>query len=123
VSAAAVVRFNQRAVGETGEPFFIRDAGLLDSALARPHNHWSYGEEDLAVLATALTLGIARNHPFGQGNKRTAFAAAEYFLFLNGYRLEAEDSEALADQVVALIVGDLDEAAFANLLRDSVQPL
>jgi death-on-curing protein len=123
VSAAAAIRFNQRAVAETGEPYFIRDAGLLDSALARPQNHWAYGEDDLALLATSLLLGIARNHPFGQGNKRTAFAAAEYFLYLNGWRLEAPDEAALADRVVELITGELDETTFAELLRDNARPL
>ena len=123
MSAAAVIRFNQRAVADTGEPYFLRDAGLLDSAVARPQNHWAYGEEDLAFLATALLLGIARNHPFGQGNKRTAFAAAEYFLFLNGWRLDAPDSAGLADRVVDLITGELGEAEFADLLREHSVPV
>lgn len=68
LSAQLVTEFNARTVTETGEPFFVRDAGLLESALARPINHWSYGEDDLALLAVSLLLGIARNHPFGQGN-------------------------------------------------------
>jgi death-on-curing protein len=85
VTAKAVIRANQRAVTDAGEPFFIRDRGLLESALARAQNQWAYGENDLATLAVAVLLGVARNHPFGQGNKRAAFAAAEYFLFLNGW--------------------------------------
>ena len=123
LTADAVIRFNQRAVADTGEPFILRDAGLLESALARPKNHWSYGEDDLAVLAVSLLLGIAGNHPFGQGNKRAAFAAMEYFLFLNGYRLDAPDTVDLADQVVALITGAMDESNFVFVLRESVTAL
>jgi death-on-curing protein len=123
LTAEALIRFNQRAIGETGEPFFIRDRGLLESALARPQNHWAYGEDDLAALAVALLLGIAGNHPFGQGNKRTAFAAAEALLHANGYRLEAPDGAELADKVVDLITGKLEEAEFVALLRECAEPL
>ena len=122
LSADLLVEFNLSTVAETGEPFFIRDRGLLESALARPQNHWAYGEDDLAVLAVALLLGIARNHPFGQGNKRTAFAAAAYFLKLNGYHLVAPDGTALADKVVDLITGSLAEEAFVALVREHSRP-
>jgi death-on-curing protein len=123
LSAQLVTQFNRDSVAETGEPFFVRDPGLLESAVARPINHWSYGEGDLAVLAVALLLGIAQNHPFEQGNKRAAFAAAAYFLKLNGYHLAAPDGADLADKVVDLITGDLDEAAFADLIRDHAVPI
>lgn len=123
LSAELVIEANQRTVADTGEPFFIRDRGLLESALARPINHWSYGEDDIAVLAVTLLLGIARNHPFGQGNKRAAFAAAVYFLKLNGYRLDVPDGVELADSVVDLITGNLDEAEFVALLREYAEPI
>ncbi|HEX8625875.1 MAG TPA: type II toxin-antitoxin system death-on-curing family toxin [Allosphingosinicella sp.] len=119
----AAITANQRAVADTGEPFFIRDQGLLESALAKPQNHWAYGETDLAFLAVALLFGIARNHPFGQGNKRTAFAAARYFLWLNGYELTAPDADELADRVVDLITGAMTETEFIDLVREHAQPV
>ncbi|HYW16282.1 MAG TPA: type II toxin-antitoxin system death-on-curing family toxin [Allosphingosinicella sp.] len=123
VTAKAVIRANQRSVADTGEPFFIRDQGLLESALARPRNLWAYGENDLATLAVAVMLGVARNHPFGQGNKRAAFAAAEYFLFLNGWEFTAPDRAALADRVVDLITGALEEDEFVEMIRGQARRL
>jgi death-on-curing protein len=68
-------------------------------------------------------LGIARNHPFGQGNKRAAFAAAQYFLFLNGWEFTHPDRTALADRVVDLITGELDEDEFVDLIRGHARRL
>jgi death on curing protein len=121
--AGLVVQINEELVALTGEPFLVRDIALLESALARPQNHWAYGETDLAVLAVTLLVGIARNHPFGQGNKRTAFAAAEYFLFLNGWEFTLPDRTALAGRVVDLITGDLDEGEFVELIRGHARRL
>jgi death-on-curing protein len=118
LDAGLVTQINAELVALTGEPFFVRDAGLLESALARPHNHWSYGEDDMASLATALLVGIVRNHPFGQGNKRTALTAAEAFLHANGWELLVPDRTAFGDHIVELITGDLDEGDFAELLRE-----
>lgn len=123
VTAKAVIRANQRAVADSGEPFFIRDRGLLESALARPQNLWAYGENDLATLAVAVLLGVARNHPFGQGNKRAAFAAAEYFLFLNGWEFTRPDRTALGERVIDLIIGNLDEEDFVELIRGHARRL
>lgn len=123
LEADLVIEFNEITVAETGEPFFVRDRGLLESALARPLNHWSYGETDLAFLAVALLLGIARNHPFGQGNKRTAFAAAAYFLKLNGFHFSAKDGSDLGDRIVDLITGAVSEADFIDLVREYARPV
>ena len=68
----------------------LRDIGLLESALARPQNTWGYGETDVSELAALYAEGIARNHPFVDGNKRTAFMVAYAFLRANGLRLRAE---------------------------------
>lgn len=87
----------------------IRDQSLLESAWAKPQNHWHYGEVDVVTLAVQLLLGIARDHPFEQGNKRTAFAAADNFLYMNGYELKLSDHIALADLVVQAIIGEVDE--------------
>jgi death-on-curing protein len=95
----------------------------LESALARPINHWHYGEADVVALAVALLLGVARNHPFLQGNKRTAFAAAEYFLYLNGYELSpAHDGAELADFLIDAINGDVSEHYLIEVLGEWVAP-
>ncbi|HSF93987.1 MAG TPA: type II toxin-antitoxin system death-on-curing family toxin [Thermohalobaculum sp.] len=100
----------------------IRDAGLLDSALARPLNLQAYGEDDLCVLAAAYAAGIVRNHPFVDGNKRTAFIAAALFLQENGQRLVAPQGEAVV-MTLGLASGELPEAGFAAWLRDRTEAL
>jgi death-on-curing protein len=80
LTADHLIEFNELEVAATGEPHVVRDMSGLESAIGRPINHWHYGETDVVALAVALLLGVARNHPFLQGNKRTAFAAADYFL-------------------------------------------
>ena len=107
LSVDDLITFNRLAVQKTGEPFSIRDQKLLESAWAKPQNHWHYGEQDIVLLAVQLLLGIARDHPFEQGNKRTAFAAADAFLYLNGYQLDAPDGTPLADLMVQAIMGDV----------------
>ena len=93
-----------------------RDEGLLESAAARPQHLSAYGSPDLADLATAYGFGIARNHPFIDGNKRTALVAIETFLLLNGAELSATDAECVLT-VLALAAGELDEAALADWIR------
>ena len=122
LTADLLVQFNDLTVSATGEPHVVRDLGGLESAVARPVNHWHYGEQDVVALAVALLLGIARNHPFLQGNKRTAFAAADYFLYLNGYELGVEDSEAMADFIVDAIRGDVSEHHLIEIFSQSVTP-
>ena len=94
----------------------IRDAGMLDSAMARPQNLVQYGDPDAAALATAYAFGIARNHPFTDGNKRTAAVVSETFLMLNGYALGATDAE-LVVAFVALAAGELSEDELADWFR------
>lgn len=98
----------------------IRDQGFLSSALARPLNLDAYGEPDAASLAAAYAFGIARNHPFLDGNKRTAFVAMELFLNLNGWVLNAEDAECIST-MQALAAGDLSEKVLAARLRDHIE--
>ena len=121
--ADLIVSFNELAVAETGEPHVLRDEGALENALAKPINYWAYGETDAVVLAVALLMGIARNHPFLQGNKRTAFEAAEYFLHLNGYDLTIEDGADLADFIVDVIGGEVSEQRLVEALWEYVEPL
>ena len=99
----------------------VRDVNLLDSALARPKNAFAYGERDLCVLAALYASGIVRNHPFADGNKRSAFVACELFLTLNGLLLMADD-DACVTQTVALAAGELDEHAFSAWLHANVEP-
>lgn len=121
LDADLLIEFNQLEVSATGEPHVLRDLPGLESALARPVNHWNYGEGDIVALAVALLLGVARNHPFLQGNKRTAFAAAEYFLYLNGYELDpGEDSAELADLLIDAINGDASEHYLIEVLGERV---
>ncbi len=98
----------------------VRDAGLLDSALDRSRNKWAYGEEDLTVLAAAYGFGISRNHPFMDGNKRTAFTAIIVFLGLNGLSLRPSLADATA-AMLALAAGELDEEGLARWIRDNVR--
>ncbi len=94
----------------------MRDAGALGSALARPVNRWAYGEDDRCALAAAYAFGIARNHPFTDGNKRTAWVAARLFLRLNGVHLAYTERDAIAT-VLALAAGNLTEDELADWFR------
>ena len=116
----AVIEHNWLEVEETGETHFLRDRGLLESALARPRNFFAFGEEDIVVLAVALMAGIARAHAFEQGNKRTAFEAMWRFLRLNGYDLDIDDSQVWADQVISLIEHRSTEENFVRVIRPYV---
>jgi death on curing protein len=97
----------------------VRDARLLDSAMARAQNLAVYGEPDAAALAAAYAFGIARNHPFVDGNKRTAAVVSETFLALNGYVLKATDAE-LVVAFLALAAGELSEDELADWFRGHV---
>jgi death-on-curing protein len=123
LTADLLIEFIELEVAATGEPHVVRDMSGLESAIGRPINHWHYGETDVVALAVALLLGVARNHPFLQGNKRTAFAAADYFLYLNGYELDpGQDSEALADFLIDAINGDVSEHYLIEVLGEWVTP-
>ncbi|MEX2128504.1 MAG: type II toxin-antitoxin system death-on-curing family toxin [Xanthobacteraceae bacterium] len=97
----------------------MRDQGLLESALARPVNKHAYGENDLAALAAAYAFGIARNHPFVDGNKRTAFASILVFLGLNGIDFDVPPGEATG-MMFALASGEIGENGFARWIADSI---
>ncbi len=119
VGVAAAAHAEQLAEHGGGEG--IRDAGLLDSAMARPRNLAEYGEPDIAALAAAYAYGIARNHPFVDGNKRTAAVVSETFLMLNGHRLAVSDAE-LVVALVALAAGELSEDEVGAWFRDHLAP-
>lgn len=118
----SVLAIHDRQVAEHGGSAGVRDEGLLESALARPQQSHAYGDPapDLADLAAALAYGLARNHPFIDGNKRTAAVCCETFIELNGATLEAEDPD-LFPEYLALAEGKLAERDFAAWLRERLR--
>ncbi len=106
-------------IAEHGGGEGVRDAGLLASAMARPRNLADYGTPDIADLAAAYAFGIARNHPFIDGNKRTAAVVSETFLMLNGYALTASDAE-LVVAMLALAAGELEESELGDWFREHI---
>lgn len=103
-------------LAEHGGAAGIRDEGLLESALARPINNYNYGTTDLCELAASYAFGLIRNHPYVDGNKRTAFLAAYVFLKINGLTL-ASDEVSTTETVLALASGEMSETAFADWLQ------
>lgn len=120
---ALVLAIHDRQVAEHGGSAGVRDDGLLESALARAQQLHAYGDPapDLADLAAALAYGLARNHAFVDGNKRTAAVCCETFVELNGAALEADDLD-LFQQYLALAEGKLAERDFAAWLRERLRP-
>lgn len=116
-----LVAVHEEQLAEHGGAAGLRDAGLFESALARAQNMATYGQPDVVDLAAAYAYGLVRNHPFIDGNKRTAFVAAQLFLRLNGYRIQAPHADCVL-KTLALAAGDLEEAAFAAWLRQYLQP-
>lgn len=104
-----------------GGPDGIRDQGMLESALGRPINKFSYGEVDLAALAAAYAFGIARNHPFVDGNKRAAFGALIVFLGLNDIDFLVSPESATA-MILALAAGEVNEEGLTRWIRDNWPP-
>src|SRR3981081_156364 len=101
-----------------GGPAGIRDQGMLESALGRPINKFTYGETDLAALEAAYAFGIAKNHPFVDGNKRAAFGALIVFLGLNGIDLDVPPEAATAI-ILEVAAGAIDEDGLTRWLRDN----
>lgn len=118
---AVLTAVHEEQLVEHGGAGGIRDAGLFESALARARHLAAYGEADAAALAAAYGYGLARNHPFVDGNKRTAFVAVELFLALNGFDLTAGDGDCVLT-MLAVAAGELDEAAFAGWIRAHLAP-
>ncbi len=118
LSLDVVLAIHEEQVAEHGGAEGVRDMALVESALARPLNLAAYGSPDVPALAAALGFGLARNHPFVDGNKRTAFVAIEAFLALNGFDLLATDAECVVT-MLRLAAGDLPEEDLAAWLRAS----
>jgi len=116
-----IIAIHHRQMAEHGGPEGLRDEGLLSSALARPQNLFAYGDPspDLAALAAAYAFGIARDHPFLDGNKRTALIAARTFLLLNGVNLKASQDEKVLI-FLQLAEGLLTEEKLADWIRNRI---
>jgi death-on-curing protein len=117
LSVAMVHAAHEEQLVEHGGPGGVRDEGLLASAMARPQHRALHESPDAATLAASYAFGIARNHPFVDGNKRTAFVAMEVFLDLNGLELEATDEDCVL-AMLRLAAGQFDEAGLAEWIRD-----
>ena len=107
---------HDRQLAEHGGGAGVRDMTMLESALGRPVNRWHYGTDDIAELAAAYAFGVARNHPFIDGNKRTAWVLARLFIVMNGLTI-AFDKEDAVRTVLALASGDLSEEELADWFR------
>ncbi len=120
IDAREALILHERLLVLYGGAAGVRDAGLLQSALARPRQHAAYAEgADLIHLAALTTAGVVKNHPFVDGNKRTGFLLGVLFLELNGYRFTARQEEA-ANAILALAAGHLDEHGYAAFLAANV---
>jgi death-on-curing protein len=117
----AVLAMHERQLSEHGGGDGLRDEGLLDSALMRPQHKFAYGEPDLFDLAAAYAYGIGRNHPFVDGNKRTALVASRTFLLINGYQISASKEDRLRT-FLALAAGELSEEELASWFRSFAVP-
>ena len=118
IERSVILAAHEEQLADHGGTPGIRDAGLLESALARPLNFAAYGKPDVCDLAAAYAVGLAKNHPFIDGNKRIAFVALELFLALNGHELVADDTECVMT-MLALAAGTMDQAALADWIRSN----
>lgn len=121
IDRRALELLHDESLAEHGGAAGLRDEGLLESALARPRNLVAYGDPNVHQLAACYGVGLAKNHPFIDGNKRAAFLAVGMFLALNGQRLGAPQGDATLT-MLAVAAGQMDEATFADWLRKHCKP-
>ncbi len=114
-----VIAFHDRQLKEFGGPPGIRDLGMLESALDRPKNKWAYEGAKLPDLAASYAYGIARNHPFVDGNKRAALLASVIFLDLNGIDFDVSETE-FAAIILALAAGEISEESLGQWFKDNL---
>jgi len=117
LSVAIINAIHDEQLARHGGAAGIRDLGMLESALERPRNKWHYGETDLAGLGAAYAFGLARNHPYIDGNKRSSLLALFTFLGINGLDFIVPEPEA-AVAILALAAGELDEDALTRWVKD-----
>ena len=120
LSRPVIIGIHEELLARFGGPPGIRDKALLESAMSRPQNLLAYGEPTLFELAASYALGIVKNHPFLDGNKRVSFMAAYVFLEINGERFAAPEEE-VAVQTLALAAGECSEADYAAWLQSACE--
>jgi death-on-curing protein len=113
-----IVAIHDEQLAVHGGTAGLRDEGLLESALDRPRNRWAYEQAELAELAAAYAFGIARNHPFVDGNKRTSLLALYTFLGVNGIDFVVAEADAAA-MILALAAGEVSEESLVRWIRDN----
>jgi death on curing protein len=118
ITAEVALAIHELQLAEHGGWTGVRDAGLLESALARPINRVAYAGDDIPALAASYAFGLAHNHPFVDGNKRAAFAVAATFIELNGRVMTASEAD-VALTFLALAAGEIDEEALAGWFADN----
>ena len=116
VDPGAILAIHDEQLAEHGGGAGVRDHGLLESALARPVNLAACENPDAAALAASYAVGLAKNHPFVDGNKRTAFVAMELFLYLNRLELKADDVQCVLT-MLGVAAGEIDEEELAAWIR------
>ncbi|WP_343520324.1 type II toxin-antitoxin system death-on-curing family toxin [Sphingomonas sp.] len=121
LDAEIAMAIHDRQLAEHGGLAGVKDTGLLESAMARPLNKLAYGEDDPFALAAAYAYGVARNHPFADGSKRTAWVLARLFLRLNDIPIAFDKADAIRT-MLALAAGEMSEDAFAAWLRAHHDP-
>jgi death-on-curing protein len=114
-----ILAAHDEQLAEHGGAEGVRDQGALESAMARPQNLVAYGDPDVAALAAAYAFGIAKNHPFVDGNKRSALVALEAFLDMNGYELTANDVQCVLI-ILGIADGSLSESELAGWIRKNL---
>ena len=119
IDPRAISAIHDEQLAEHGGAAGLRDENLLASALARPINLAAYGKPDAAALAASYAVGLAKNHPFIDGNKRTAFVSLELFLALNGFELIANDVDCVTT-MLAVAAGEIDEAGLYEWIRRNI---
>jgi death-on-curing protein len=122
LSRQAIEIIHREQLAEHGGLIGLKDENALEAAIARPLHKNAYGEEDIHLLAAAYLYGFARNHPFSDGNKRTAYLAAFTFLAINGWLIEASQADVI-EFVLAVSAGEIDEEGATRFLRDHTVPL
>ncbi|MFG6428635.1 type II toxin-antitoxin system death-on-curing family toxin [Roseateles sp. LYH14W] len=122
LSADVLRAIHHEQLAEHGGAAGVRDEGLFESAVARPQNLVAYGHPDVFELAAAYAVGLAKNHPFIDGNKRTAYVAMELFLWLNGLELLATDADCVIT-MLGVAASQISEAELADWLRQQTEPI
>ena len=118
LSSQMIVAIHDEQLTIHGGASGLRDEGMLESALDRPRNKWTYEQAEMGELAAAYAFGIARNHPFIDGNKRTALLALYTFLGVNGIEFDVPEAEA-ASIMLSLAAGEVSEESLTRWIRDN----